>query len=271
MGSSIAFESCKFENGYHSKGGTLYIENSTVSFKGKYMFLRNTANYTAGAIYGFKSRIKIEGKSIFQRNIVGNYKGLNFAGTAVSVEYCNSSWNGNFKFNDNIIVRSVAHNNAGGTFAASYPLLKMNGVLNFYNNLNAFGGAIWLNNSKFSIYGNVTFESNEAFYDGGAISALKSSLTIKSKYFNMYKKYKYINSEIFHKSNPFGIIFCNNSAGKLGGAVAMHESNMTLSGSVIFVANKANRGGEISIYYTSDSRVCSPNFIIFQEPLVTLF
>ena len=33
-GSSIEFESCKFENGHHSSGGTLYIEDSNVTFSG---------------------------------------------------------------------------------------------------------------------------------------------------------------------------------------------------------------------------------------------
>ena len=47
---------------------------------------------------------------------------------------------------------------------------------------------------------------------------------------------------------------------------------MTLTGSVIFMANKARLGGGISIQYNSDLRKCyNPNFIIFQEPLDLLF
>ena len=58
VGSSIVFESCRFENGFHSTGGTLYIEDSNVTFGGHNAFLNNTAHNTAGAIYGLSRREK---------------------------------------------------------------------------------------------------------------------------------------------------------------------------------------------------------------------
>ena len=65
VGSSIVFESCKFENGHHSSGGALYIEYGYVTFSGHNDFMNNTANNTAGAIYGLRSQIQFNGSGTF--------------------------------------------------------------------------------------------------------------------------------------------------------------------------------------------------------------
>jgi len=75
------------------------------------------------------------------------------------------------------------------------------------------------------------------------------------------------NRDCLSKSYLQNAIFCNNSAGEFGGAVHLHNCNMTLSGSVMFVANNAQNGGGISKYFTSDPTVNSQNFIVFQESL----
>ena len=77
--------------------------------------------------------------------------------------------------------------------------------------------------------------------------------------------------ECFHKSYTHVILFCNNSAGELGGPVHLYESNMTLTGSVNFAATQAQSGRGISVYYTSEPGVSQPNFVVFQEPLDLLF
>ena len=69
LGSSIEFESCKFENGHHSSGGTLYIEYGYVTFSGHNDIMNNTANNTAGAIYGLRSRIQFNGSGTFIKKI----------------------------------------------------------------------------------------------------------------------------------------------------------------------------------------------------------
>ena len=45
------------------------------------------------------------------------------------------------------------------------------------------------------------------------------------------------------KYSQNSIIFTDNSAGTKGGAVYLYLSNMTLTGSIPFVANKAKCGG----------------------------
>ena len=272
VGSSIVFESCRFENGFHSTGGTLYIEDSNVTFGGHNAFLNNTANNTAGAMYGLRSQIQLSGSGSFMRNRAGMEYVHNCDGTAIHVEFSSISLKGYFEFHNNQIGSSSCHIAHGGTIsAASSSLLSMEGVFYFLNNSNSDGGAILLYTSECLISGHVEFDGNEAFYSGGAISAILSCLILNSNVFYLYDNPEYINSEAFSKLGYQGMTFCNNSAGNYGGAVFLYQSNMTLTGSVLFIENKANHGGGISIYYTSDSRISRPNLTIFQEPLDILF
>ena len=275
VGSSIIFENCKFENGYHSTGGTLYIKDSNVTFGGHNVFLNNTANNSAGAMYGLRSKIQLSGNNTFIGNRVGMDYGHHCNGTAIHVEFSSISLNGYFKFLYNqIIENSVCFYSfgSGGAIAASYSTLTMQGVFYFINNSNCYGGAIFLLNSECLISGHVEFEGNVAF-DGGAIYARHSFLIVKSKESYSYNNSGYNNSESFSTSAyPKGVIlFYSNSAGRFGGAVDLSESSMTLTGSVVLLSNKANHGGGINIHYIYDSRKCHSNFIILQEPLDLLF
>ena len=69
VGSSIVFDSCKFENRYHSTGCILYnIEDSYVTFGGHNIFLNNMAYNTAGDMYGLRLQIQLSGKNTFEYN-----------------------------------------------------------------------------------------------------------------------------------------------------------------------------------------------------------
>ena len=292
MGSSIIFESCKFKNGYHSSGGSLYVEDSNVTFGGHNVFLNNAAKYAAGAIYGLRSQIQFNGSGTFMRNRVGIDYGRNCNATAIHVEFSNISLNGYFKFHNNQATISFTCFDLGGTVGAVVSSLTMQGVFYFINNSNCNGGAImlrdseclmsgyfefegnealldggaiWLHNSECLISGQVEFEGNKALSNGGAISVRHGSLNINSSDFYFYNNSEYI--ENFSTLNPHGIVFCNNSASNWGGGVELYSSNMTLTGYVIFMENEARRGGGIAIYYNSDIQVCNPSFITFREPL----
>ena len=271
MGSSITFESCKFENGYHRKGGTLYIEDSNVTFEGHNVFLNNkNENYELGTImYGLRSQMQLS-DSVF----VGNRTGERInCDSIIYIEFSSISLNGYFKFhsNRNVELRYWCFYD-GSAIAASYSSLTLQGVVYFNNYASYRGGAIWLNNSKCLISGHVKFLSNKAFLDGGAISARNSSLNIiSSNDFNLYNSSEYISSERFSTVIPQSIIFCNNSAGRWGGAVNLLESNMTLTGSFLFMGNNAQSGGGIAMYFSSDPRINNPNFLVFQESLDITF
>ena len=265
VSSCIVFESCKFENGYHSKGGILHIEDSNVTFSGHNVFLNNTANYTAGAMYGLKSQIHMNGSGTFE----GNRAGLGYEdnthcdGTAIHVEHSNISFYGYIEFNNNHFVKNN-YRSGGGTISTRRSSLMLQGVIYFINNSNIDGGAILLSNSECLIRGHVEFASNNAVKYGGAISIIRSLLIVQAnEFYNSFDSY----SEQFLEQYPQSILFVNNSAGKLGGAVNLWESSTSLTGSVIFIENKAQSGGGIAIYYTSASSICSPNLITFQEPL----
>ena len=126
-----------------------------------------------------------------------------------------------------------------------------------------------LNNTQCLIIGLLKLADNRALVDGGAIHARNSSLTIQSD--ESAGSFDSFNSECLSKSYTQSIIFCNNSAEKLGGAIHLEDSNMTLTGSVIFVANRAQNGGGISIHFSSEPRINNPNFLVFQEPSDILF
>ena len=262
MSSSIVFESCKFENGYHSKGGIIHIEDSNVTFRSHNDFLNNTANYSAGALYGRNSQIHMDGSGTFE----GNKAGLGYEdntdcdGTAIHVELSNISFYGYFKFNNNLFVEKALYLNCGGTIAIRHSTLTLQGLIYFTNNFNIKGGAILLHYSDSLISGHIEFTGNNAVHYGGAIQAIQSSLIIQTDDF-------YDISDSFSKQHPLTILFFNNSA-EWGGAVNLWESNMTLTGSVILTENKASSGGGgISVFHTSTSKRCNPKFIIFQEPL----
>ena len=264
MGSSIIFESCKFENAYHSKGGIVYIEESNITFVGHNVFFNNTVNCTAGAMYGLRSQIQLSGNNTFMGNRVEMENGHNCDGTAIHVEFSNISLNGYFKFHNNQLISYSYWNNHGGTISASFSSINMLGVLYFTMNSNTNGGAILLHNTQCLICGHVEFEGNEVFSDGGVIRATCSSLILNSNELYSYNNFEYLNSEssstLYLKSV---ILFCNNSAQGWGGAVDLLETSMSLTGSVIFMANKALQGGGMSIFYYSGSRKCNLNVIFF--------
>ena len=77
----------------------------------------------------------------------------------------------------------------------------------------------------------------------GAIGAFQTSLIINNNEFFLYNNSENTNSMCFSKSYSQSILFCNNSAERRGGAIALGDSNMILTGSVLFMANVALWGG----------------------------
>ena len=259
--SSIVFVSCRFKNGNHSKGGTLNIENSNVTLFGHNIFLSYTGYY-GGAVFGSNSQIRFSGN--------GTFAGKNVR-SAIYIMSTNISFNGSFKFYDNQLLTydGIFFIHFGSTIAAVNSLITMHGVFHFVNNTNVLGGAISLSNTKCIIVGLLKIAGNTVLLNGGAIHVRNSSLTIQSD--ESASRFDSFNSECLSKSYPQSIIFCNNSAEKMGGAIHIEDSNMTLTGSVVFVANKAQNGGGMSISFTSEPRTNDLNFLVFQEPLNMLF
>ena len=267
LGSSIAFENCRFENGYHLEGGALYLQNSKVRFLGHSEFLGNAAYYSGGAMFGNKSQIHMSGSGPF----VGIQKTYIVGGTAFHVVESKLLYLVILNLMRNQITENTVEGygdfkHCCGTVFASDSSLTMQGIFHFNNNSNILGGAILLYYSYCLISGHMNLEGNQAFL-GSAIFAKSSSLIIMSD--------EYISSDSFHNkcfsiSYPQSIMFCNNLAEDLGGAINLDASTMILTGSIIFVANKAKRGGGTSVY-TSEQGDYEPYCIEFQEPLDIIF
>ena len=153
----------------------------------------------------------------------------------------------------------------GGTISVVYSSLTLQGITYFFNNSNIYGGAISLSYSAGLISGHIEFAGNRADHHGGAMHVRHSSLIVRNDELSSDS-----DSYFYKKYSQSRIIFTDNSAETKGGAVYLYLGNMTLTGSITFVANKAKCGGGISIYYNNDD-VYNPNFILFQEPLDVLF
>ena len=262
VSSSILFENCTFKNGYHIVGGALFIKNSTGSFGGHNVFQGNSAFSSGGAMYALRSQIHMWGKG----TLVGNRAGINkFSdGTAIHFRLTNAKLSGHFVFKDNQHFSYTASPVRGGAIASSYSFLTMQGEFFFTNNSNNYGGGICLHDTKSFISGLVKFLGNRAMSNGGAIYASNSSLFIQGYVENSSFV---LNSERLSSQYLHGAVFCNNSAGEFGGGIHLHKSNLTLTGSVMFVANRAQSGGGISIDYTSDPELNSQTYVRFQESL----
>ena len=227
----------------------MFIKYGIITFGGHTMFQSNMAKIIAGALYCFESQVYFNGSGTFVGNRAGLGQTLSY-GTAIYVASTNISFNGFFTFNNNKLLKNYSHYNRGGAIATSYSSLTMQGVFYFIKNSNIYGGAIFLRDTKCLISGQAAFVGNEAINNGGAINARGSYLILQSD--ELYNSSVSYSRECFHKSYTHVILFCNNSAGELGGAVHLYVSNMTLTGSVNFVTNQAQSGGGISVYYNSN-------------------
>ena len=258
MSSSIEFKSCKFENGCHSNR-IIHVKASFVKFLG-YSHFRHVGE----AIYGSNSKLHFSGNGTFVGNKVG---------AAIYIhQSTNVSFSGYYKFYVSNEHKKSLHYvilNSNSTIVALDSFLTLKGAFYFANNSNIFGGAIFLRNTECLIAGHLTLVDNIAFISGGAIYAEKSSLTIHGK--ESASRFDSFINECLSKSYLQGIIFCKNSAEKLGGAIHLKDSDMTLTGSVIFKANKAQSGGGISFDYSSEPIINNPNFIVFKGPLKIVF
>ena len=115
---------------------------------------------------------------------------------------------------------------------------------------------------------NQTMNKSALYFENSHSCRYNSSLAIYGD--KSVSRFDSFNSECLSRSYSQSIIFCNNSAETFGRAIHVRDSNMTLTGSVIFVANKAF-GGAISIPYISEPSIDRPNFLVFQEPLDITF
>ena len=233
INSTIAIESCVFEDNLGEYGGALAVSGgSHITLNGN-IFWNNQAK-SGGAIIASKSRINIAGElgNIFAHNSAST------AGGAITLFYSH------LVFTDNTTTE----------IGPLTPWLKQNAVslasetvqhlVVLYQNSALYGGAIYSRRGQIiSDMYNLHFIRNRAQIDGGAISmSSNSSLCL------------------------FGRAYFHLNEGYWGGALCLFKANARIAGDIKMTHNSADRGGAI---FSSNSHLMLANALKLSSNVAT--
>ena len=207
-------------------GAAIAIVSSNITMEGKLSFISNSAVY-GGAIDAHSSTISMKGDVMFQNNSASRFGG------AISI--------------------------------ASSSNITMEGELSFISNSAVGGGAIFASSSTISMKGDVMFQNNSASRIGGAIRIRSSNITMEGKLSfisNNAVLAGVIDAKLSTISMKGDVIFQNNSASRIGGAIRTRSSNITMEGKLSFISNSAFRGGAID---ADSSTISIKGNVMFQN------
>ncbi len=172
IGSQMNLSGAKFENNYAILGGALHIAfNSYMSIQGS-ILVKNMAVGFGGAIdLGENSILKLLGDIHIEHN-VAKQPG---AGGGINAFISNILFTG-----QNYLINNTA-GSFGGAVSTSFTNVTVLGTLSLFNNTGHHGGAVYGLSSKieFDPHAYVTFESNTATVQGGAIYSIDSIWSLK--------------------------------------------------------------------------------------------
>ena len=212
----VYLSSCIFQNSYAYNGGSIILNNSTLSVEGS-NFMDSRAKRLGGAIYSINSSISISNSNFYSNN--ASYGG---------VLYCEDS--------DVDLENMNAYNSRaysfGGAIASKYSNITVKGC-SFMDclALNDAGGAIYNFKTNINITES-TFANGFADF-GGAIANLDSNLNIQTS--------RFVNNSVKHYGgaiyNIYGSLhlkdsFLNGSHAFMGGAI-----NSVMTGDLMFTNN----------------------------------
>ncbi len=177
-----------------SDGGAVYIGKGRCEINNSSL-VNNTAAQRGGAVYC---------ESLGEVHLSGGYSSSNSAskGGFAHLKYCSMIW----ERYDYTISNNTATSNGGAIYAEGTSQIKFNSTVTLTGNIaEGNGGAMFINNSHASIGGRevtdkvfVTFSSNEARKEGGAIYVLDNDCSRKPPdqnpcFFNVqYNNKKYL-------------------------------------------------------------------------------
>jgi len=220
---------------YVAPYATLVLSGTLDGAGGGFLFSTNTAALLGGAIYVSASAMAIIDSATFTYNNSGD--GANNGG-AIAVEGGTLSIN-NSAFTNNVSgVAANAQANGGAISGRFGSVLDISNVLFTSNTANQIGGAIFDNtNGSHVTVVSSTFNRNAAMSTGGAIAMQMNAsgtgiLEVRDSTFR--NNYATTNGgAIWFAINVTGTIanstFTSNTAGTLGGAIALTGSNDTLT------------------------------------------
>ena len=248
-------------------GGAIVIRSSNIAMEGELSFISNSAVY-AGAIYAYSSStISMTGDVMFQNNSASRIGG------AISIRSSNITMEREVSFISNSAVYA-------GAIYANSSTISIKGDVMFQNNsASADGGAIATHSSNIAMEGELSFISNSAVYTGdvmfqnnsasrigGAISIISSNITMEGEVSfisnsAVYAGVIYANSSTI--SIKGDVMFQNNSASDVGGAIIIGSSNIAMEGELSFISNSALNAG--AIYADSSSTISMKGDVMFQN------
>ena len=273
--SGISIRDCKFIGIQGSFGAAIMMSESSATTNGNNTFANCTA-YTGGSVYLSNSILTLNGTNVFMNSTASvpflyNLYGLHFDNNIIDA-MCNHGTENYPK----IYFRIYAASAYGGAILCRNCTLKINDYSTFKNNTAEYGGAIAGVHGWISINDSTLFDGNSAHYEGGAMNLDDINLTISGNVSlvnnsaAMYGGALYISdtnisfnmditskvSEILVDESSFMVVFQQNKASRVGGAIESHANNILIfTGTVKFIENSALNGGAIGFLQNLPSRM----------------
>ena len=218
LSSQMNLSNAEFENNHvRFNGGAIYITNNSRMIIQDSLMMNNKAGNIGGAIDLVNSFLEFSGNNYIENNMARLQSGGLNAFLMSRINFT-----GNIYFVNNTAI-------TGGAFSTTLTNNSVQGALTFFNNSGHQGGAIYGQSSKieFDTYAHVTFKSNRAIVQGGAIHSIDSTWSIKGN-----------------------ITFLNNVA-TLGGAMSLVGSSKLIlnkNSDIVYSKNRADTNGG-AIYF----------------------
>ena len=262
--SGISIRNCRFIGIQGSFGAAIMMSESSAVTTGNNTFANCTA-YTGGSVYLSNSALTLNGTNIFMNNTASVPFFSDFISMHIIDAICNHGTENYPKMRltmymarahggailcDNCTLTineysTFKRNNAeryGGAVAGLHGGISIHDSTLFDGNSADVGGAMNLEDINLAISGNVSLANNIAAY-GGALHVSDTNIS-----FNMDATVTSESnvSEILVDGSSSMVVFQQNIASQVGGAIESHANNILIfTGTVKFIDNSALNGGAI--------------------------
>ncbi len=221
-------------------GGGIRGIQSNLTICGKYCFMDNTANVQGGGLNFINGTLNITGQSSFIRNYAYSDGSALFA------------FNSTITVSGNTSISDSSSDSVDGAIGLRNSIAVFTGVLALINNIAAEGGGFSISNSVVDFQGCIQYLSNRAIYNGGAIYARNSRVTMGGR----------SNCSVF-QSNVV-------ARGGGGGAIYAVDSSVYMTSEQNFIKNSATRGGALAFSGSSKLILTDPVQANFVENHATM-
>ena len=235
-----------FANCAASAGGSVYLFNSKLTLNGINIFLNNrvTVRVKVRRFLGWVETRHYASCNHGTRNynpIEIRYYRENAHGGAILCSNCTLLINEYSRFKSN-------NADAGGAVAGQTGMISIHDSTLFDGNSADTGGAMYFEDINLAFSGNVSLANNSAVY-GGALY-ISGTNTV----FNIGTTSN--KSEILVDGSSSMVVFRQNKASEVGGAIESHANNiLVFTGTVKFINNSALNGGAIGFLQSLTSKI----------------